>query len=191
MLIVFFAVGNRKKIQHVYNLRSYKYSVHLRWTFSILQCKFNILSAWNQSKGQHSRKIFRHWPVLQVSFKMVDMKCGLCVHDDAEEYMHACKTASSVNSSYHTKMKFGYSWMRVCHQMFRDWIEHLIWNMKETLPGWILIISFFPCTRTKPGERHLQGLDRGWLASVHRGDVTGKPTTEPCCSSWRMNSPGS
>ena len=61
VLIVFFGMGKHQKISNMFNLRSYNYSEHLRWTFSILQCKCNILSVGNQSKGQHSCKIFHHW----------------------------------------------------------------------------------------------------------------------------------
>ena len=38
--------------------------------FSILQCKCNILSAGNQSEGQHSHKIFHHWQVLLYTFNI-------------------------------------------------------------------------------------------------------------------------
>ena len=63
-------MGKHKKYLACFNLRSYKYSVHLRWTFSILQCKCNILSAGNQSEGQHCHKIFHHWQVLLYTFNI-------------------------------------------------------------------------------------------------------------------------
>ena len=43
MLIIFFGMGKHKQYLacNFFNLQSYKYSVHLRWTYSILQCKCN------------------------------------------------------------------------------------------------------------------------------------------------------
>ena len=62
------SLTNDSNLSH-FDFKSHTYSVPLRSILPTLQCKYNILSVGNQTKGESSRKIFHSLPVLHITFK--------------------------------------------------------------------------------------------------------------------------